>query len=68
MDNVNHTFPDSEATHKTRELNDLPSDLQPLYRRLTDDGNAWQASSAQKVTALAQTLLALLPLSPLSCC
>ncbi|HKW22522.1 MAG TPA: hypothetical protein VJO13_14150 [Ktedonobacterales bacterium] len=58
MDNVNHTLPDSEATHETHDLNELPSDLQPLYRRLTDDGNAWQASSAEKLTALAQTLVA----------
>lgn len=58
MDNVNHTLPDSEATHETHDLNELPSELQSLYRRLTDDGNAWQASSAEKLTALAQTLVA----------
>jgi hypothetical protein len=47
--------PDAETA---QDLASLPSDLQPLYRRLTDDGNAWQASSAEKLTALARTLVA----------
>ncbi|HEU4783833.1 MAG TPA: sialidase family protein [Ktedonobacterales bacterium] len=58
MDNVNDKLPDSEATDETHELNELPSDLQPLYRRLADDGASWQAASAEKLTALAQTLVA----------
>src|SRR5690348_12576562 len=58
MDNVNHKLPNSEATYETHEMNDLPSDLQPLYRRLADDGASWQAASADKLTSLAQTLVA----------
>jgi hypothetical protein len=45
--------PDAETT---RDLAALPSDLQPLYRRLTDDGNAWQAASARRLASLAQVL------------
>src|SRR5690348_2943033 len=58
MDNVNHKLPDSEATHETPELDELAAELQPLYRRLTDDGASWQAASAEKLSALAQTLVA----------
>ncbi len=45
--------PDAEIAH---DLAALPSDLQPLYRRLTDDGNAWRAASAQWLASLAQLL------------
>ncbi len=58
MDNVNHNLPDSEATYETHELNELSTELQPLYRRLTDDGASWQAASAEKLTALTQKLVA----------
>jgi hypothetical protein len=43
-------------TEMTRDLAALPSDLQPLYRRLSDDGNAWQAASARRLASLAQAL------------
>lgn len=45
-------------TEMARDMAALPSNLQPLYRRLADDGNAWQAASAEKLTALAKTLVA----------
>ena len=45
--------PDTETT---RDLAALPSDLRPLYRRLSDDGNAWQAASARRLASLAQAL------------
>ena len=52
---MDNNLPDSEVT---RDLSALPPELQPLYRRLADDGASWQASSAEKLTALAQTLVA----------
>ncbi|HEY7342170.1 MAG TPA: sialidase family protein [Ktedonobacterales bacterium] len=45
--------PDVETA---QDLAALPSELQPLYRRLADDGNAWQAASAQRLASLAQAL------------
>ena len=47
--------PDAETA---RDLEALPVDLQPLYRRLTDDGAAWQAASAARFALLARTLVA----------
>src|SRR6185312_1297724 len=47
--------PDAEMA---RDLAALSTDLQPLYRRLTDDGNAWQAASARQLASLAQVLTA----------
>src|SRR6185312_2867405 len=52
---MDNNLPDSEVT---RDLSALPPELQPLYRRLADDGASWQAASAEKLTALAQTLVA----------
>src|SRR6185312_6871599 len=51
-------YHDSEAPRDLDELEALPADLQPLYQRLSDDGVAWQAASAGKIAALAQTLVA----------
>jgi hypothetical protein len=48
-------LPDAETA---RDLEALPADLQPLYRRLTDDGAAWQAASAAKFASLARALVA----------
>ena len=36
----------------------LPTDLQPLYQRLSDDGAAWQAASADRFALMARTLVA----------
>jgi hypothetical protein len=47
--------PDVETA---RDLAALSTDLQPLYLRLTDDGNAWQAASARRLASLAQALTA----------
>ncbi len=48
-------LPDAETA---RDLEALPADLQPLYQRLTDDGAAWQAASADRFALLARTLVA----------
>lgn len=47
--------PDVETA---RDLAALSTDLQPLYQRLSDDGNAWQAASARRLASLAQALTA----------
>lgn len=49
--------PRSDA-ETARELQALPADLQELYQRLSADGAAWQAASADKLNTVAQTLLA----------
>ena len=48
-------LPDAETA---RDLEALPADLQPLYQRLTDDGAAWQAASADTFASLARSLVA----------
>lgn len=52
---MDNTLPDSE---ETLDLNALPAELQAFHQRLTDDGAVWQAASAERLTALAQTLVA----------
>jgi hypothetical protein len=39
-----------------RDLDVLPTELQPLYRRLVRDGTDWRAASSGGVAALTQTL------------
>lgn len=51
-------YSDSETPRDLAELETLPADLRPLYRRLSDDGAAWQAASAGKITTMAQALVA----------
>ena len=57
---ANHQFPDTGGAREQERQGDLeilPADLQPLYQRLSEDGAAWQAASAGKIAALAQSLV-----------
>ena len=57
---AHHQFPDAGGAREQERQGDLeilPADLQPLYQRLSEDGAAWQAASAGRIAALAQSLL-----------
>ena len=57
---AHHQFPDAGGAREQERQGDLeilPADLQPRFQRLSEDGAAWQAASAGRIAALAQSLV-----------